>query len=761
MHESPYTGLMPFTEQQAPFFFGRDVDCEIITANLMASRLTLLYGPSGVGKSSVLNAGVAHQLRQLARDAIARRGASEFAIVVFRSWRDDPLSGLGDAIAREVGSPARGTTFVERLTGWAEHLGGDLLIVLDQLEEYFLYHQGEDGDGTFATEFPRAVNRPDLRVSFLLSMREDSIAKLDFFKGRIPNLFDNYLRIDHLEREAARDAIVKPIDVFNRLNGGSGEPVTIEPELVEQVLDQVTAGRVTIAETGRGRLGARDGAVSHDRIETPYLQLVMTRLWNEETSANSKRLRAATLERLGGADQIVATHLDAALDALSVEDREAAAKIFQYLVTPSGTKIALGVKDLADYAHMEPATLRPLLVKLSSGENRILTPVAPAPDQPAGEWYQIFHDVLAAAVLEWRTRYVKVAEQKAAEAVAQEERRRAEKEARAAARLRKLLALVAVLFVLAAAAAVVAWRQTQTARAQSRLAEQQRLRADLKEAEADSANHAAQARLVETNAANARNIALEAEKEGLKLTAQAAEARVAGQLEQSARLKQQAVVATSRAASAQQDVTRYTLEAKKEQAAADAALTRASQLAIRLPPGNSPEQKAPAAAVETQTPASSLPPPPTGAPVSAPPANNPPANTPTTSGPAAIPKADPKAEPKAEPKADPLVANADYRESYRKGIEAKNRKRWSEAVRLFQDALAVRGIDTGERINISGFGNIEPYVPHYYLGLSLKNLDNCKEALQAFELSEKDGAIQKTNLFKSLQQSRQECMQPR
>ena len=64
-------------------------------------------------------------------------------------------------------------------------------------------------------------------------------------------------------------------------------------------------------------------------------------------------------------------------------------------------------------------------------------------------------------------------------------------------------------------------------------------------------------------------------------------------------------------------------------------------------------------------------------------------------------------------------------------------------------------------INISGFGNIEPYVPHYYLGLSLKNLDNCKEALQAFDLSEKDGAIQKTNLFKSLQQNRQECMQPR
>ncbi len=63
MRECPYAGLMPFTEEQAAFFFGREAEREIITANLMASRLTLLYGPSGVGKSSVLNAGVAHHLR--------------------------------------------------------------------------------------------------------------------------------------------------------------------------------------------------------------------------------------------------------------------------------------------------------------------------------------------------------------------------------------------------------------------------------------------------------------------------------------------------------------------------------------------------------------------------------------------------------------------------------------------------------------------------------------------------------------------------
>ena len=64
--DSPYKGLMPYTEADAAFFFGRDEDIEIVIANLLARRLTLLYGASGVGKSSLLGAGVVHRLLDLA-----------------------------------------------------------------------------------------------------------------------------------------------------------------------------------------------------------------------------------------------------------------------------------------------------------------------------------------------------------------------------------------------------------------------------------------------------------------------------------------------------------------------------------------------------------------------------------------------------------------------------------------------------------------------------------------------------------------------
>ena len=54
----PYLGLVPYSEADADFFFGRQSDTQIIVANCLTTRVTLFYGASGVGKSSVLYAGV-------------------------------------------------------------------------------------------------------------------------------------------------------------------------------------------------------------------------------------------------------------------------------------------------------------------------------------------------------------------------------------------------------------------------------------------------------------------------------------------------------------------------------------------------------------------------------------------------------------------------------------------------------------------------------------------------------------------------------
>lgn len=464
----PYQGLLPYSEEDAAFFFGRESDRDVIVANLLAARLTLLYGPSGVGKSSVLRAGVARHLRETSKRSLDRRGVPEFAVAVFNTWQDDPMVGLVNSVREAVDAawPGRGAPTPtaprlsnELLQAWTAQVEGEVLIILDQFEEYFTYHANQDGPGSFAVEFPRILRQPDLRVNVLLAIREDALAKLDVFEGRIPNLFDNNLRLEHLDREAARAAIVEPVRRFNELGGG--RQVSVEPTLVEALLEQVKTGRVVVGEAGRGVVDPDGDAADDDRIETPYLQLVLTRLWAEEEQAGSGVLRLETLERLGGAESIVRTHVDEAMGELPPADQDVAAGVFRYLVTKSGTKIAHAAGDLAEFADVSEEQVTRVVDQLSGGEVRVLRPVEGPSGSKDGTRYEIFHDVLAAAVLDWRRRYVEArrraeAERKLASDLEQAARRRRAKLTRTTA-----LALVVLLVV-----SLVGTWAVQTARRQ-------------------------------------------------------------------------------------------------------------------------------------------------------------------------------------------------------------------------------------------------------------------------------------------------------
>ena len=452
---SPYRGLAAFDDSDldALFFFGRERETEVIAANVIASRFTVLYGPLGVGKSSVLRAGVVRRLRALAPDAV---------VVVHDSWAGDAAGGLLRSVAAALGSepPSPGTPLADGLAELMSAVGGDLYLVLDQFEELFVY----PGGAALAASLAEVVTRPDLRVDVLLSLREDALSELDVFTGLIPNVFGNYLALERLDRASARAAVLGPLERYNELS--DGPPIEIEDELVEAVLDQVEVGRVL--------LGRLDGEASGERepgaVEAPYLQLVLERLWDAEERRGSRVLRRATLDELGGAQAIVRAHLGEAVQALAPDQRDVAARVFNHLVTPSGTKIAHGAEDLAEYAGVGEGELRPVLASL--GEHRILRPVDGR--------FEIYHDVLADAVLAWRSRH---------ESERALERQRDESERRH----RRLVALlVSSLVVLGVMAAVTVYALTQRAEARE---EAKRAQASRLAAEAGVLIPAAQAEL--------------------------------------------------------------------------------------------------------------------------------------------------------------------------------------------------------------------------------------------------------------------------
>jgi signal transduction histidine kinase len=154
-------------------------------------------------------------------------------------------------------------------------------------------------------------------------------------------------------------------------------------------------------------------------------------------------LRTATLDKLGGAECIVRTHLDQVMAALPLEEQQTAVDVFNYLVTPSGTKIAQTVRDLADYTRLRGIDVEILLEKLSGQDVRILRPVQPPFGYPTALRYEIFHDVLAPAILDWRARNMQARERAEQEKQATLQAAEREREARYQGELAKQAKLLA------------------------------------------------------------------------------------------------------------------------------------------------------------------------------------------------------------------------------------------------------------------------------------------------------------------------------
>lgn len=400
--DNPYFGLDYYDDAYGEWFFGREAERHKIIANLQATRLTLLHAESGVGKSSLLRAGVAWNMRRVADERFGRHRPIRSLPIVFNSWKDDPVRDLAEAAGNAVAPYLNGgespelasdrlDLAIEKAT---DALNVSLFIMLDQFEEYFLYQSREPEPGRFADELARCVNRTDLRANFLIAIREDAYAGLgDLFKGRIGNVYGNYLHVDYLGRQAAEEAIRGPLDVWNHQREPA-ERVTPHDDLVRTVLDEVR----TFDERGAARGGAPAANGEGDRIATPLLQLVMDRVWNQERAEGSRELRLATLQGLHGVRMIAETHLSGALNSLAAPERQIALDVFDHLVTPSGTKIAESVSDLARRTGRSEEQVGGALAKLD--RERIVRPIPAPPGQDPIRFrrYEIFHDVLAPTI---------------------------------------------------------------------------------------------------------------------------------------------------------------------------------------------------------------------------------------------------------------------------------------------------------------------------------------------------------------------------
>jgi uncharacterized protein YjbI with pentapeptide repeats len=318
---APYPGTAPFQDRREDrlVFFGRDQENRDLTTLVLSEPQVLLFARSGVGKTSLINAGLLENLRQRKFFTISARVTDE--------PEQSPVAAIFDAVEREAkkfGVTIEGERDVTSLWAYFYHAkfvetGPEAkrtvlkpILVLDQFEELFTLLTKEKRT-KFIEEFadlvgghaPRSIREDALKrldqisetdpaqaqlqdlaygrsvvdVKALISIREDFLAELEVMKASIPDIFRHTYRLEPLSPAKARDAISKPSQQRELLGDNI---VEFEPTVIDAMIKFLSSQPIgTVLQS--------------EDIEPVQLQILCRSLFERVFERGRNRITAADL----------------------------------------------------------------------------------------------------------------------------------------------------------------------------------------------------------------------------------------------------------------------------------------------------------------------------------------------------------------------------------------------------------------------------------------------------------------------------------
>ncbi len=462
--QHPWLGLASFTEETRGYFYGREDEVAELARRVQRKLLTILFGQSGLGKTSILRAGIVPRLRPEGYCPVYVR-------IDYSPDSPPPSEQIKQAIFRETQASGQWTQSGSAVSGeslWEFlHHRDDVLrdasgktliplIIFDQFEEIFTLAQSDDFGRQRAAQFlddladlvenraPRELEerierddaaaekfdfaRADYRI--LIALREDYLAHLEGLKGKMPSITQNRMRLARMTGAQALAAVMNP--------GG------------KLVSEEVAASIV--------RFVAGGAELANAEVEPSLLSLICRELNNARIAQGRDEISADLLA--GSRETILTEFYERALADQPAGVRQV---IEDNLLTESGYRESLAEERLVKLftaAGAPPDTLATLV-------NRRLLRIEERLDVRRVE---LTHDVLCGVVKASRDlRLERLARDEAERKLeAQRERERATRAA--LVRARKIAIVCAVLSVLALGSAVfgfIAMKRAQDAEAKA------------------------------------------------------------------------------------------------------------------------------------------------------------------------------------------------------------------------------------------------------------------------------------------------------
>ena len=330
-----YPGAQPFTTQQKQIFFGRDKDVEKLYDLLRLEKLVVLYSKSGLGKSSLINAGIIPSVESddLLKPFLIRFGA------YIDEQKKTPIS----TTLQQINPSNNESSYLDKLlpkdnSFWylikrkqeKELESKGFLLVFDQFEELFTYSNKEIIRFTkelkeiisnqipqrFREALEKQFEQDDLKlnekelellheevdIKILLAIRSDRMSLLNELKDYLPNILRHCYELVALSIEQAEDAILNP--AYKKDENFICPNFDFEDESLDAILKFLTKNHT-------------------QRIESFQLQILCQ---NIEKKVIASKIDRIGISDIGDIESIYKNHYDNLIDSIGTKKEQLAAR---------------------------------------------------------------------------------------------------------------------------------------------------------------------------------------------------------------------------------------------------------------------------------------------------------------------------------------------------------------------------------------------------------------------------------------------------
>ena len=237
--DEPWPGLESYTEEDASLFYGREAETEELFRLLRRDVLTVVFGPSGTGKTSLLQAGLFPRLASQqffpvpVRFDYSRANASLVSQVHSSIAQALARYGIEQESQGEAGQPNETLwEFLHRAVFWDRRNDAMTpVIVIDQFEEIFTLGKNHPGGSELLTQLadlienyiPKEVRErleragqtlppraSEQHYKVMIALREDFVSRLDLLRQLMPSVMHNRFALTRLNGRQALLPVLLP-----------------------------------------------------------------------------------------------------------------------------------------------------------------------------------------------------------------------------------------------------------------------------------------------------------------------------------------------------------------------------------------------------------------------------------------------------------------------------------------------------------------------------------------------------------------------